>query len=76
MQQHATDWLGPLLLAAATAAGLNMGFMWLQQTAFRRLQTRLSVVGSTQFLWHVLRLPVPFFTQRYAGDIGMRVAAE
>ena len=75
MQQHATDWLGPLLLAAATAAGLNMGFMWLQQTAFRRLQTRLSVVGSTQFLWHVLRLPVPFFTQRYAGDIGMRVAA-
>lgn len=75
MQQHEKDWLVPLLLAASTAAALNMLFMWLQQTGFRRLQARLSVIGSTQFLWHVLRLPVAFFAQRYAGDIGIRVAA-
>ena len=25
-------------------------------------------------IWHVLRLPVEFYTQRYAGDISWRVA--
>ena len=75
LQRHETDWIGPLLLATGVAAVLSMVFTWLQQTALLRLQTRLSVVGSAQFLWHVLRLPVAFFTQRYAGDIGIRVQA-
>ena len=29
----------------------------------------------SRFLWHVMALPVEFFTQRHAGDIASRVAA-
>jgi ABC-type bacteriocin/lantibiotic exporter with double-glycine peptidase domain len=35
---------------------------------------KLSIVLSSRLVWHVLRLPVLFFTQRYAGMISSRVA--
>ena len=37
------------------------------------METRLATVGSTRFFWHVLRLPMEFFSQRFGGDIVSRV---
>jgi NHLM bacteriocin system ABC transporter peptidase/ATP-binding protein len=56
--------LAALLLGALT---------WLQQSYLLRLETRLAVGSSSRFLWHVLRLPTEFFSQRFAGDISSRV---
>lgn len=67
--------LAPLLLAMAVAMLLRMVLTWLQQGQLLRLETRLALASSGAFFWHVLRLPVAFFNQRYAGDIGQRVAA-
>ncbi len=67
------DFLLPLLIGMGLAAALNMGLTWLQQMYLLRLETKLALSGSSQFLWHVLHLPVEFFTQRYAGDIAFRV---
>ena len=47
----------------------------LRQSLLLRLQTKLAVVMISRFLWHVMALPVEFFTQRHAGDIASRVAA-
>jgi NHLM bacteriocin system ABC transporter peptidase/ATP-binding protein len=67
-------WVGPLLgLMVATAAVIAF-LTWLQQMYLLRLQVKLSVTTSSRFFWHVLRLPVQFFSQRYAGEIGSRVA--
>lgn len=67
------DWLPPLLLGMGATA-LMMGLLtWLQQTYLLRLETRMAVAGSSRFLWHVLRLPTEFFSQRFAGDISSRV---
>lgn len=69
-----SDWVLPLLVVILATA-LVVGFLtWLQQTYLLRLQVKLSVTTSSQFFWHVLRLPIHFFTQRYAGEIGSRVA--
>ena len=68
------DWLRPLLLAMGVTALLLGGLTWLQQAYLLRLETRMAVGGSSRFLWHVLRLPVEFFSQRFAGDISNRVS--
>ena len=68
------DWLRPLLLFMGTTAAVAAGLTWLQRSALLRLETKLAASTSGQFFWHVLRLPFSFFTQRYAGEIGSRVA--
>jgi len=68
------SWLGPLLLGMALAALARLTLTWLQQRTLLRLETKLAVVSSSRFFWHVLRLPVEFFSQRFSGEIGTRVA--
>jgi NHLM bacteriocin system ABC transporter peptidase/ATP-binding protein len=69
-----SSWMRPLLLVMAATALLLAGLTALQQRYLLRLETRLSLGTSSHFLWHVLRLPIEFFNQRYAGEIGSRVA--
>ncbi len=68
------DWLVPLLAGMVGAAALRASLVWLQQYYLLRLQTKLVLSGASKFFWHVLRLPVGFFAQRYGGEIGARVA--
>jgi NHLM bacteriocin system ABC transporter peptidase/ATP-binding protein len=67
-------WVKPLLLLMATASVVTFCLNLLQQRYLLRLESRLSLDTSSKFFWHVLRLPIEFFTQRYAGEIGSRVA--
>lgn len=66
-------WVRPLLLGMAITALVRALLGWLQSHVLTRLRTKLAVGGSGRFLWHVLRLPVVFFTQRSAGEISSRV---
>lgn len=68
-----SDWMVPLLLGMGLAALLTAALTWLQQTYLLRLETRISLSSSSRFLWHVLRLPMEFFNQRFHGDISSRV---
>lgn len=68
-----SDWLQPLLLGMGITAVLTAALTWLQQAYLLRLETKMAVSSSSRFLWHVLRLPVEFFNQRYHGDISGRV---
>jgi NHLM bacteriocin system ABC transporter peptidase/ATP-binding protein len=70
---HMGNWLRPLLVGMVATALLRGLFTLLQQTYLLRLEMRLALTSSSTFIWHVLRLPVEFFNQRYAGDITMRV---
>jgi NHLM bacteriocin system ABC transporter peptidase/ATP-binding protein len=70
-----TRWLGPLLLGMAVAALLRGGLTALQQHYLMRSATKLAIASTGRFLWHVLRLPIEFFQQRYAGEVSNRIAA-
>lgn len=69
------DWIRPLLLGMALTAVMRGVLTWQQQAYLLRLETRLALTSSSRFFWHVLRLPVEFFAQRYAGDLTGRVGA-
>jgi|SRR6185312_5919206 len=68
------EWLKPLLIGMGATALLRALVTGLQQSLLLRLQTKLAVVMISRFLWHVMSLPMDFFTQRHAGDIATRVA--
>ena len=66
-------WLGPLLLGMAVAALLRSGLTALQQHFLMRSQTKVAIASTGRFLWHVLRLPIEFFMQRYAAEVSNRI---
>lgn len=68
-----SNWLMPLLLGMGLTALLRGVLSWLQEYYLLRLETKIALTTSGQFFWHVLRLPVEFFNQRFSGDISSRM---
>lgn len=68
-----THWITPLLWLMGAATAVTMLLTWLQQRYLLRFETKLALDSAARFFWHVLRLPVEFFAQRYAGEIANRV---
>ena len=68
-----TDWIVPLCVFMLATAASVASLVALQQHFLLRLETKLSIAASSQFLWHVLKLPMDFFNQRRAADISVRV---
>jgi NHLM bacteriocin system ABC transporter peptidase/ATP-binding protein len=67
------NWIQPLLLVMGVTALIRASLTWLQQRYLLRLETKIALSSSSQFFWHILRLPVAFFAQRFGGEIGSRV---
>lgn len=67
-----TDWL-PAIVTAMLALAVLQGVLFLVRSRYlRRLRVSLAVRLSSRFLWHLLRLPLSFYGQRFAGEIAGR----
>lgn len=67
------DWMFNFCLAM-TVSFLVCGAMnWLQAVILTRWQQKLTLADSSSFFWHLLRLPMQFFNQRYAAEVASRV---
>lgn len=62
----------PLLLAMGITLVISFILNAFQSIYLYKIRGKLSITSGSQFMWHVLRLPVEFFSQRYAGDISSR----
>lgn len=66
------EWLAPFLGALALMAAVQLTVQWVKAVYSLKINGKLAVVGNSTFLWHVLRMPMEFFSQRMAGDIQQR----
>lgn len=66
------QWLYPFIALMAALCAVQLLVQWIQVIYSMRINGKMSVVGSTSFMWKVLKLPLEFFSQRLAGDILQR----
>lgn len=68
-----TAWLPYVLFGMVVIAGVQGILTLLQLRYLRALKVKLAVGMASRFIWHVLRLPVGFYAQRFSGEISSRV---
>ena len=64
--------LMPFLALLAVAGAAQVVIAWAQAIYSRKIDGKMAVVGSSTFMWKVLRMPMEFFSQRLSGDILQR----
>lgn len=62
-------WFRPLLVAMVATMALQVLLNAVQLSFLRQLKITLSARLKSQFFWHLLRLPVEFYAQRYPGEV-------
>jgi len=73
MSRGHVNWILGLLVAMIVTMCAAAALTWMQQYFLARMETRLAVIGAGRFFWHVMRLPMEFYLQRFSGEIGSRV---
>ena len=66
------DWLVPFLAVMTFFALIEIAVSAISTAYQLKIEGKLAIVANSRYLWHVLRLPVEFFSQRMAGDISAR----
>ena len=63
------DWVTPYFACFLLLVILQLTTMFIQSIYSLKISGKLDAVGSTTYMWKILRLPMEFFSQRMAGDI-------
>lgn len=66
------EWAMPFLWGLAALSAVQIALAFIQAIFSARINAKIAAVGSTTYMWKVLRLPMEFFSQRMAGDIQQR----
>ena len=67
-----SDWLGVVLLAMGVVIVLNFLMDVLRSSLLARLRLKLNLTENYRLVSRLLRLPLAFFEQRYAGELSQR----
>jgi NHLM bacteriocin system ABC transporter peptidase/ATP-binding protein len=68
------DWMGNLCIAMTVSFLVSAVLTWLRAVLLTRWQRKLTLADSSTFFWHLLRLPMHFFHQRYAAEVAGRIS--
>lgn len=68
-----SKWITIFLAVMGFTVLFQSGLTYYRGYLLEKLQNKLSLISAHSFLSHMLRLPIGFFDQRYAGDLVNRV---
>ena len=63
------DWLLPFIGIFAGIGLLEVIVVLVQVLYSYKIRGKLDLIGSTTYMWRILRLPIEFFSQRMVGDL-------
>ena len=66
------DWLLPFIFILAGIGLLQVTMNIVQSLYQYKIRGKLDLIGSTTYMWKILRLPIEFFSQRMVGDLQQR----
>lgn len=66
------EWFMPFIVALGGLGAVQLIVEWIQTVYSLKINGKLAIVGNTEYMWKVLRMPMEFFSQRMAGDIQQR----
>jgi NHLM bacteriocin system ABC transporter peptidase/ATP-binding protein len=69
------EWLVPILVVLGLAVVVRCAVSIANAVYLNRIRGKFAVVGASQFMWHLLHLPVGFYEQRTVGDLQQRQEA-
>ena len=65
-------WLLPFIIIFAAIGLLQVVVTLVQDLYQYKVRGKLDLLGSTSYMWRILRLPIEFFSQRMVGDLQTR----
>ncbi len=68
------DWMFNFCLAMTISFVVSGVMTWLRAVLLTRWQKKITLADSSSFFWHLLRLPMAFFHQRYAAEVASRIS--
>ncbi len=66
------EWIKPFLILFSCMTAVQIIIVVMERIFNLRLEGKLAVKSNASFMWHILHLPMEFYSQRQAGDIVMR----
>ena len=66
------EWLKTFIIIVSIVSFLQLATVIVDNIYRYKIREKLALVGSSNYMWKVLRLPIDFFSQRMAGDIQAR----
>ncbi len=66
------EWLMPFIIGISAFTFIRIVVEWLRTVYSLKINGKFAAVGNSTYFWHVLHLPMTFFSQRMAGDITSR----
>ena len=67
------DWMVNFCIAMVVSFILSGIIAWLRAVVLTKWQRKLTLADSSSYFWHLLKLPMQFFHQRYAAEVAGRV---
>lgn len=66
------DWVNPFMGAMLLLILVELIVGCVKSVYTYKIEGKLAIIANSKYMWHILRLPMEFFSQRMAGDIADR----